>query len=559
MKLSAICIATLFLLQAPFSSAQTAPVSAIADQALAARIDASIAPYFKPGEPGAAVIVTRDGKTIFRKAYGMADVAKQVPMTPDMALRIGSVTKQFTAAAILMLAEEGKLALSDDITKYLPDYPTGGKKVTIEHLLTHTSGITNYTSKPDFRGKMGQEHSLAQLIDSFKNDAFDFEPGTQWRYSNSGYILLGAIIEKVSGQSYAKFVEQRIFVPLGMNNTAYEGHQRGKVLSAAGHSPADGRYVTPTPVSMSMSYAAGALVSTVDDMARWDHAIATGALLKPASWQKAFTPYMLPNGSSSEYGYGWMFDKVQGAPVVWHGGRINGFKAGGWRLPTEKVYVAVLSNADNGVVAPELVAYKAAAIAIGKPFREFTPVALEPKAIEAFTGVYKIDDKSTRSFRADNGRLTMERTGRPVIALQPFSDNGFYVPNTLDHIEFSRNAKGEVVQLTYHAAGNATVQPRTGPVVERVVVKLAPAVLDTYVGRYQLSPNMHVDIRRDGERLFAQPAGQSPRELFASSDKQFFAREANIEVQFDKAADGEPQMTLSVNGRAMPGKRVSVQ
>ena len=206
-KVSSICLATLILLPAPAGWAgQPAPLSQ-QQQALAAQIDASIAPYYKAGDPGAIIIVVKDGQPLLRKAYGLASVQEGTPLTPDMTLRLGSISKQFTAVAILLLADQGKLAITDDITTYLPDYPTHGKQITIGQLLAHTSGIHDYTRKPEFVPNSTKDLSVAQMIDFFKNDPPDFEPGTQWSYSSSGYFLLGAIIEKASGQPYATFVE----------------------------------------------------------------------------------------------------------------------------------------------------------------------------------------------------------------------------------------------------------------------------------------------------------------------------------------------------------------
>ena len=463
LKLSSACLAALMLLQTPNCAAQAAPASTLAEQTLAVRIDAGIAPYFKADEPGATVIVTKDGKTVFRKAYGMADVAKKVPMTPEAVMRLGSITKQFTSTAIMMLADEGKLTVSDDITKYLPDYPTRGKRITIEHLLTHTSGIVSYTSKPGFAATMTKDIAVADMIDGFKNDPLDFEPGTRYRYNNSGYLLLGAIIEKVSGMPYARFVEQRIFVPLGMTHTAYEGYERATAPRAAGHTPAAGHYGASMPLSMTQPYAAGALVSTVDDLARWDAAVSSGKLLKAASWQQAFTPYALPGEAKSSYGYGWITGNVRGVPVIAHGGSINGFQTYAMRVPSEKLYVAVLTNSDSGLMSPEVVAQKVVAQAIGKPFREFTAVKLDPKALDAFTGVYQINDKETRTFRVDGGRLMMQRGSRPQMEVIPYSAQGVYAPKLLDYFEFERDAAGAVTKVTQTSGDTVSVQPRVGP------------------------------------------------------------------------------------------------
>lgn len=330
--------------------------------------DAALTQYFKPGGPGAVVLVAKDGKTVFRKAYGMADMEKNIVLDPSAQLRIGSITKQFTAVAIMMLAEEGRLSLDDDIAKHLPAFPTHGKRITIEHLLTHTGGVPNFTGKPGFVPNMAKEVTVAGMIDSFKNDPLQSEPGTKFAYTNSGYFLLGAIIEKVSGMPYARFLEQRIFIPLGMLDTAQDGHANGKAKRAVGYTSGGPGFEPAPPIAMTQIYAAGALVSTVDDLARWDAAISSGKLLKSANWQRAFTPYKLANGSSTGYGYGWGTSKVQGSPTIEHGGGINGFTSFAMRLPKEKVFVVVLSNTDNGITAPEVVAARAAAIAIGKPY-----------------------------------------------------------------------------------------------------------------------------------------------------------------------------------------------
>lgn len=366
-KLSAVCVAVFVLLGSPAAHAQETNAAAEAGQALAARLDAAIAPHYKANAPGAAVIVVKDGKTVLRKAYGVADMAAMQPLRADASMRLGSITKQFTAVAILMLAEEGKLALTDDIRRFFPDYPTHGKTITVEHLLTHTSGIVSYTNRPDYPLTMSRDVTVTGMIDSFKNDPLEFEPGTAYRYNNSGYFLLGAIIEKVSGQPYGSFLAQRIFVPLGMENTAYEGFERGKAPRAAGHTSGGQGFGPSDPLSMSQPYAAGALVSTVDDLARWDAAIAQGKLLKPASWRRAFTPYTLANGKSTGYGYGWAMRELQGARAVFHDGGINGFLTYAVRLPEQGVFVAVLSNADSGLVDPAIVGDEAAAIALGKP------------------------------------------------------------------------------------------------------------------------------------------------------------------------------------------------
>ena len=231
------------------------------NEALATAIDTLMSSNFSPQEPGASVIVVKDGKVIFRKGYGLANVELGVAVEPDMIFRIGSITKQFTAVAILMLEEQGKLSVKDEITKYFPDYPTQGKKITVEHLLNHTSGIKSYTSLPEWLPQWRKDFKVDELIALFKDKPMDFAPGDSWSYNNSAYFLLGAIIEKASGQSYADFVEKHIFAPLGMKHSFYDNTERLITRRVAGYSKKGNDFVNCAYLSMSQPYAAGSLIS----------------------------------------------------------------------------------------------------------------------------------------------------------------------------------------------------------------------------------------------------------------------------------------------------------
>jgi CubicO group peptidase (beta-lactamase class C family) len=549
-KPSAVCTAIAVLLAAPLVHAAPAPASDVA-----ARIDQVLAATYKADAPGATVIVVKDGKTLLRKAYGLADVEHKTPLTPETQMRLGSVTKQFTSTAVMMLVDEGKMKLDDDITVYLPDYPAQGKKLTVEHLLTHTSGIVSYTGKPGFKNGMQEDMPVSRMIDSFKNDPLEFEPGSRYKYNNSGYFLLGAIIEKVSGLSYDKFVEQRIFVPLGMKHTAYEGHERSKTARALGYSARQGGFAPGAAISMTQPYAAGSLVSNVDDMARWDAAVSSGKLLKAASWQRAFTPYVLSGGASTNYGYGWEMGKLQGAAMISHGGSIPGFKSFTLRIPSEKLYVAVLSNADSGLMRPDDVAAKASAIAIGKPFPEYKEVMLSAAALDALSGTYKLGEDGKRIFRRENERLVMQGAGRAPVTLSAYSETGFFIPGTLTAIEFARGAEGRPTQVTIRGFDSEQTAQRTGDVPPpRVAVNIASTRFDAVAGRYQLAPKLVIELSREGERYFAQPTNQPKLEVFAMSDTAFFAKQADVELLFEEGAGGA--LTLRQNGREIKGPKL---
>jgi len=270
------------------------------DDALAKMIDAVMTAVYKPGQPGAAIIVRKSGRTIFRKGYGMADLELGVPVEPDMVFRLGSITKQFTAVAILMLAQEGKLALQDEVTKFLPDYPTQGRKITVEHLLTHTSGIQSYTDLAEWLPLWRKDFSVTELIDLFKDKPMKSAPGERWEYNNSGYILLGAILEKVSDKSYEGFIEANLFKPLGMRQSYYGSAERIIPRRIPGYQLGKGGFVNAPYLSMTQPYAAGSLLSTVDDLAIWSDAVFSGQLVKKEWLDKAFTPSSGRDGPSGE-------------------------------------------------------------------------------------------------------------------------------------------------------------------------------------------------------------------------------------------------------------------
>ena len=290
-----------------------------------AAIDTLLKGSFPSDRPGAAVIVVKDGQTFFRKAYGMADLELGVPLQPDMVFRLGSITKQFTAAAILMLAEEGKLSLQDPIEKHLVGYPTQGHVITVEHLLTHTSGIQSYTDMPGWMtSRIQGPMTVTELVDGFKKEPMQFAPGERWAYNNSGYVLLGAIVEKASGKTYEAFVRERIFQPLGMTASYYDRTEpiipkRAPGYTREGDQPRNARYL-----SMTQPYAAGSLASTVDDLARWDGSLYTETLLKKASLERAWAPYVLKDGKPTGYGYGWGVSKLRGRRAISHGGGSSG-------------------------------------------------------------------------------------------------------------------------------------------------------------------------------------------------------------------------------------------
>src|SRR5256885_235440 len=238
-----------------------------------------------------AVLVAQDGKVLLDKGYGSANLEWDIPDSPHTKFRLGSLTKQFTAAAILVLEERGKLRTDDLVTKYLPDAPTGWAKITIANLLTHTSGIPNFTSFPDYSASEATPTTPEQLVARFRDKPLNFQPGEKWEYSNSGYVLLGYLLEKISGQRYQDFVRDNLFTPLGMTESGYDSHAAIILHRASGYTPGANGPVNAGYIDMSIPFSAGALYSTTEDLLRWEQGLFGGKVLSAASLKKMTTPF----------------------------------------------------------------------------------------------------------------------------------------------------------------------------------------------------------------------------------------------------------------------------
>ena len=278
-----------------------------------------------------SVLVARDGRVLLNKGYGSADLEWSIPNTPAIKFRLGSLTKQFTAACILLLEERGKLQADDPVKKHMPDAPDAWGKVTLFHLLTHTSGIPSFTNFPDYRTTKAFPTTPEKLVACFRDKPLDFIPGEKWSYSNSGYVLLGYLIEKISGKSYADFVQENIFKPLGMADSGYDLNAAIILRRASGYAPGPGGPVNSGYIDMSIPHAAGALYATTGDLLRWEQGLFGGRLLKPESLRKMTTP------SKNNYALGLGVRTVNGRKVIDHGGGIEGFNTHLAYYPDSKV------------------------------------------------------------------------------------------------------------------------------------------------------------------------------------------------------------------------------
>jgi hypothetical protein len=413
---AAASVALLLLLPA---GASAAPAAAPATPASA--IDALLKGSFPADRPGAAVIVVRHGRTLFRKAYGMSDLELGVPLQPDMVFRLGSITKR------------------------TPGYTREGDQVR-----------------------------------------------------NAQYL------------------------------------------------------------SMTQPYAAGSLASTLDDLARWDAALYGETLLKKASLEQAWTPYLLKDGKPTGYGYGWGVSKLRGRRAIEHGGGIFGFSTYTLRLPDERVFVAVLCNSDSPPADPGYLAKKIAALAVGDPFPEPAPITLEPQVLERYAGVYRIDDGATRTVTVENGRIYAQRSGGERLEVRPSSEAEFFYEKSLTHLRFVVDASGRATEMLMYPEG--ADEPERAPRVadapaERAVAKVDPALYDAYVGEYEVAPGFVLTVTREGDRLLAQATGQSKLEIFPSSDTEFFLTVVDAQITFVRGPGGVDRLVLHQGGRDMPATK----
>jgi CubicO group peptidase (beta-lactamase class C family) len=386
--------------------------------------DSVLAPHFRADGPGAAVAVRRGGQTIHVGGYGLANVEWGAPIDADTVFRIGSITKQFTAAAILKLAEDGALTIDDPIERHLADYPVGERRITIRHLLNHTSGIKSITSLPNFRSELAnRDEPLSGVIAAFKDVTPDFEPGERFLYNNSGYVLLGAIIEHISGKDYATFLQESFFGPLGMASTRYLHERPVTPRRAAGYAREGHTIFNAAPLSMTWPYAAGALGSTVNDLLRWDEALRGGAVVSPESYAAMTTPNRLNDGSPANYGFGLRMARYRDRPLVGHAGGINGFMTNLVHWPDEDLTVLVLSNLVPFPV--DQVTYGLARRALGLADTARTPVTLESAQLEACAGLYRFDIGPLR-LAVDADALKGDWP-RPGSRFRPIAEDTFFL------------------------------------------------------------------------------------------------------------------------------------
>ena len=555
-------------------------VSTALAQDKAQKIDELLKTYYDYGQFNGSVLVADGGKVIYKKGLGMANFEWEIPNQPDTKFRIGSVTKQFTAALVLQLVEEGKIKLDGRVTDYLPEYRKDtGDKVTVHHLLNHTSGIPSYTGLPGFfANESRNSFGVKDFVKKFTGGDLEFEPGSNFRYNNSGYFLLGAIIEQVTGKPYARVLQERIFDPLGMKDTGYDLHNPLIKKRAWGYQNTPDGYTNAAYLDMTIPYAAGSIYSTVEDLYKWDQALYENKILSAESKKLMFTPGL------SNYGYGFNIREQpigkteQKTKIIAHGGGINGFNSLFTRLVDQKHTIVILDNVGMGNYHGNIT-NSIISILNGQPFDA-------PKKSIADTLYKTAAEKGGAAAVAEYRRLKAGNN-----AMYDFSENEL---NTLGYQLFNQERTKDAIEIfklnvemfpqasnPYDSLGEAylkdgqkelalanykkSVELNPGnagavQVIKRIEgkeTKVDSSVFDAYVGDYETGPNRVLTITKEGDKLMGQPSGQGKLELEPVSETQFTVSSVKASISFEKDSEGKVTgLVMAQGGQTRKAKKI---
>lgn len=400
------------------------------------------------------VLVKHQGQTLVNRGFGFANFEHQVPNAPRTKFRIGSITKPFTAMLVLLQQQQGRLSVEDPINKYLSDPPATWEPIKIHHLLQHTSGISEFTESADYLTRQARLGRPENLVSMFRDKPLKFAPGERHEYSNSGYLLLGLILEKVTGQSYETLVQEQIFGRLGMSDSGYDRHAPIVPHRAAGYSRVGNTTRNAPYVDIAAVQGAGALYSTVEDLSTWDDALTAGKLLTPELYEKLYQP------GKGKYAYGWVVESRSGRRYLWHTGAIDGFSSYIVRCPAERSCAVVLSNCDSG--APHRMGNELLAIAFGEEYRlprQHRAIQVDPARYDAYVGSYEIDPQTILVVSRKGDQL-QAAIGAEKLDIFPESATDFFFKATDAEIRFVPDASGVVSQLHLRAQGQSIIGKR---------------------------------------------------------------------------------------------------
>jgi CubicO group peptidase (beta-lactamase class C family) len=521
-------------------------------------------------EPGISVLIAKGGNVLYKKAFGITEIKKNVPLNPDNVFAIGSMTKQFTAVAILKLFGEGKINLHDDMKKYLPHYNTHNKLITIENLLTHTSGIPNFSSA------IPKNASKEDIINNIQKDELLFEPGNNFSYSNPAFYLLGLIIEKASGMTYEEYIRKNIFEPVKMTHSYFTTDANNVPELAAGSGPGEG--AVATMFEWSWPFSAGNILTTTGDLLLWNEALNGDKIIPHSILQKAFTPFTLNDGTNTDYGYGWNVTSLGKYKVIEHPGSFAGFLSDAIRIPGTDLFIAALSN--NGRKSPGHITQKILLKLLNISDEKPKVISLDTNSMDQYTGAYKITHVGGRLFTSTDPQMQyyfVIREGNKLILKKgtaqydflPYEEDKFMTDRSNSRFDFIRDADNKIFAvkvydypLNFGIKDNCEKSDMSLPTEkketasERKEIILPADSMKVFEGEYQLREGFILKIFLEDGSLFVQATGQGKIKLFPESRAVFFTKETEAQLEFIPDKGGAVNRVILNQGQKYDCKRI---
>ena len=557
--------------------------TAVFGQTKPEKFDELMNKYFDYGLFNGVVLVAEKGEVVYQKEFGFANYEWNVPNTPETKFRIGSISKNFTASVIMKLVEEGRIKLDGKLSDYLPYYrKETGEKVTIHQLLNHTSGITSYTSMPGvWSDSLRNHYDKKYFIEHFHSGDLEFEPGAEFKYNNTGYYLLAAIVEEITGKKFEEVLQEKILTPANLTNTGVETAEEYPIKNeASGYIKSVSKLRRDPYIFMQNAMGAGSMYSTVGDLFKWDRSLYKNKILSEESKKKMFTPYL------SNYGYGWIITKYpfpgdDTVRVITHSGGINGFNAVMMRFPEDGNFIAVLSNValpPNSEIVNKLtsILYDKDFEYPKRPIKNYLLEIIDEEGAETAVELYK-DLKKEEAETFDFSESELNLLGYELLndnriddAVKIFKLNIEEYPNSSNVYDSYAEAlmkKGENDQAIENYKRSLELNPANKNAIERLKkmgveykkeeTEVSPEILKSYEGVYLLAPNFKITIRADENRLFAKATGQNEFEIFPQSETKFYYKIVNAQIEFFKDEEGKVnRLILYQNGREMPAGKI---
>lgn len=504
-----------------------------------------------------SVLVAKDNNLLLSDGYGYADVGQLTTNKSQTRFAIGSVTKQFVAMAIMQLSEDGLINMEDKVSQYFPDFKNG-ELITIHNLLTHSSGLVNFTELTEFFVNPEGFEGPYDILELVNDKDLIFNPGEAFSYSNTNYLMLGIIVEELSGVSYEEYIKKNILEPLNMNKTGFSYGQHNEIYDATAYSGHLEANPIDDEILLANAYGAGSMFSTVEDLYRWDQGLKTEMLVKTETLDKIFSEHVDMFGQGY-YGYGWMLTDLGFDKMIYHGGNTLGFTADITRLDELNLTVIILSN--KGYVDMTNIKNNLISIALGGEFeipqaREIVEIK-NPEIYDKYLGKYDLLPGQDLDIIKMEDKLYAQVTGQVAFELFPESETDFFAKIADVQIQFIVDEEGNVNELVFTQNPLVLSLTRKGEVVEKEIAVIDPVVYNDYIGEYQLMPGFILTVTTEEDNIFIQLTGQEKIEMFPSSEIGFFNDSIGATITFIRDDDGNvTNIVLKQAGQELSGQKM---